>query len=181
MTCTGSRAYAPVAQWTERHGPNVTAGGSNPSGGTGGTTMSHTSRMSSLGASTEMRVMARTIFGNDWCTASAGRIGREYWAVGAVGSALPWRGRGHRFDPGTVHHFDNRRVARAQWIREFLQRRLYVDDRTTPITEPWRAYETLRRRCDRSGTLVDLRSIRQRGAALPPRPNSLLPQRLHSG
>lgn len=69
VTCTGSRAYAPVAQWTERHGPNVTAGGSNPSGGTGGTTMSHTYRMSSLGASTDLRLMARTIFGNDWCTA----------------------------------------------------------------------------------------------------------------
>ncbi len=88
--------------------------------------MSHTSRMSSLGASTELRVMARTIFGNDWCTALAGSIGREYWAVGTVGSTLPWRGRGHRFDPGTVHHFDNRRVARSQWIREFLQRRLYA-------------------------------------------------------
>lgn len=66
--------------------------------------MSHTSRMSSLGASTELRAVTRTIFGKDRCTALAGRIGREYWAVGAVGSALPWHGRGHRFEPGTVHH-----------------------------------------------------------------------------
>ena len=25
------------------------------------------------------------------------------WACGAVGSALPWHGRGHRFDPDQVH------------------------------------------------------------------------------
>ena len=25
------------------------------------------------------------------------------WACGAAGSALPWHGRGHRFDPGQVH------------------------------------------------------------------------------
>ena len=27
------------------------------------------------------------------------------WACGAVGSALPWHGRGRRFDPDQVHHF----------------------------------------------------------------------------
>src|SRR6185437_13315777 len=26
------------------------------------------------------------------------------WACGAVGSALPWHGRGRRFDPDQVHH-----------------------------------------------------------------------------
>src|ERR1017187_2079287 len=26
------------------------------------------------------------------------------WACGAAGSALPWHGRGRRFDPGQVHH-----------------------------------------------------------------------------
>ena len=27
------------------------------------------------------------------------------WACGAAGSALPWHGRGRRFDPDQVHHF----------------------------------------------------------------------------
>ena len=27
----------------------------------------------------------------------------QEWACGAAGSALPWHGRGHRFDPGQVH------------------------------------------------------------------------------
>src|SRR5215472_18180921 len=29
------------------------------------------------------------------------------WACGAVGSALPWHGRGRRFDPDQVHHIFN--------------------------------------------------------------------------
>jgi hypothetical protein len=29
------------------------------------------------------------------------------WACGAVGSALPWHGRGRRFDPDQVHHLFN--------------------------------------------------------------------------
>src|SRR3954470_24426776 len=28
------------------------------------------------------------------------------WACGAAGSALPWHGRGHRFDPGQVHQLN---------------------------------------------------------------------------
>ena len=28
---------------------------------------------------------------------------RSTWACGAAGSALPWHGRGHRFDPDQVH------------------------------------------------------------------------------
>ena len=28
------------------------------------------------------------------------------WACGAVGSALPWHGRGHRFDPDQVHQLN---------------------------------------------------------------------------
>ena len=29
----------------------------------------------------------------------------QEWACGAAGSALPWHGRGHRFDPGQVHQY----------------------------------------------------------------------------
>src|SRR5579859_4685582 len=29
------------------------------------------------------------------------------WACGAAGSALPWHGRGRRFDPDQVHHHPN--------------------------------------------------------------------------
>jgi hypothetical protein len=29
------------------------------------------------------------------------------WACGAAGSALPWHGRGRRFDPDQVHHLFN--------------------------------------------------------------------------
>ena len=31
-------------------------------------------------------------------------IGSSKWACGAAGSALPWHGRGRRFDPDQVHH-----------------------------------------------------------------------------
>jgi len=30
----------------------------------------------------------------------------QEWACGAVGSALPWHGRGHRFDPDQVHQLN---------------------------------------------------------------------------
>src|SRR4051794_15535833 len=30
---------------------------------------------------------------------------KAVWACGAAGSALPWHGRGRRFDPDQVHHF----------------------------------------------------------------------------
>jgi hypothetical protein len=34
------------------------------------------------------------------------------WACGAAGSALPWHGRGRRFDPDQVHHlFNNLRLS----------------------------------------------------------------------
>jgi hypothetical protein len=33
-----------------------------------------------------------------------GRVPPKEWACGAAGSALPWHGRGHRFDPDQVHH-----------------------------------------------------------------------------
>jgi hypothetical protein len=29
------------------------------------------------------------------------------WACGAAGSALPWHGRGHRFDPDQVHQISH--------------------------------------------------------------------------
>src|ERR1700712_5163487 len=31
------------------------------------------------------------------------RVLPQEWACGAAGSALPWHGRGHRFDPDQVH------------------------------------------------------------------------------
>ncbi len=36
------------------------------------------------------------------------------WACGAAGSALPWHGRGHRFDPGQVHQQINRAVSEVR-------------------------------------------------------------------
>ena len=33
------------------------------------------------------------------------------WACGAAGSALPWHGRGRRFDPDQVHHTDYKRLS----------------------------------------------------------------------
>jgi hypothetical protein len=33
------------------------------------------------------------------------------WACGAAGSALPWHGRGRRFDPDQVHHFQSLKAA----------------------------------------------------------------------
>jgi hypothetical protein len=39
------------------------------------------------------------------------------WACGAAGSALPWHGRGRRFDPDQVHHHNQqfRREERSRW------------------------------------------------------------------
>src|SRR5580704_13659139 len=34
----------------------------------------------------------------------------QLWACGAAGSALPWHGRGHRFDPDQVHQKVSRSV-----------------------------------------------------------------------
>src|SRR5271156_1510248 len=57
------------------------------------------------------------------------------WACGAAGSALPWHGRGHRFDPDQVHqstHSESNTYSRKtpsfrQWIRVILcQRRRHV-------------------------------------------------------
>ena len=31
----------------------------------------------------------------------------DEWACGAAGSALPWHGRGHRFDPDQVHQLSS--------------------------------------------------------------------------
>ena len=33
--------------------------------------------------------------------------GFRSWACGAAGSAIPWHGRGRRFDPDQVHHFQS--------------------------------------------------------------------------
>src|SRR5215510_1932892 len=39
------------------------------------------------------------------------------WACGAAGSALPWHGRGRRFDPDQVHHIptSSRRDESLHW------------------------------------------------------------------
>ena len=37
------------------------------------------------------------------CSARIERVLPQKWACGAAGSALPWHGRGHRFDPDQVH------------------------------------------------------------------------------
>src|ERR1700692_177022 len=36
------------------------------------------------------------------------------WACGAAGSALPWHGRGHRFDPDQVHQIIRFRIINLQ-------------------------------------------------------------------
>jgi hypothetical protein len=38
------------------------------------------------------------------------------WACGAVGSALPWHGRGRRFDPDQVHHLNHPKINHFQSI-----------------------------------------------------------------
>jgi hypothetical protein len=38
------------------------------------------------------------------------------WACGAAGSALPWHGRGRRFDPDQVHHLNPPRIKHFQTI-----------------------------------------------------------------
>src|SRR4051812_33532974 len=37
------------------------------------------------------------------------------WACGAAGSALPWHGRGRRFDPDQVHHYSQQL---AHWSKK---------------------------------------------------------------
>src|ERR1700722_17919852 len=39
------------------------------------------------------------------------------WACGAAGSALPWHGRGHRFDPGQVHQSNQQLSGLAEKTR----------------------------------------------------------------
>ncbi len=41
------------------------------------------------------------------------------WACGAAGSALPWHGRGHRFDPDQVHQFKFNHLA-SRPFRDFV-------------------------------------------------------------
>jgi hypothetical protein len=50
------------------------------------------------------------------------------WACGAAGSALPWHGRGHRFDPDQVHQ--------TQIARLGLPRRSSVRSRSVPPKHP---------------------------------------------
>ena len=47
------------------------------------------------------------------------------WACGAAGSALPWHGRGRRFDPDQVHHQINN-----------LQRFSSLEIKLVPLTTP---------------------------------------------
>src|SRR6184192_3516560 len=41
-------------------------------------------------------------------------VSPKQWACGAAGSALPWHGRGRRFDPDQVHHIPQQ-VRRDEW------------------------------------------------------------------
>jgi hypothetical protein len=45
----------------------------------------------------------------------------QSWACGAAGSALPWHGRGRRFDPDQVHHF--RQADVAQLVEQPIRNR----------------------------------------------------------
>src|SRR5260370_39862386 len=57
------------------------------------------------------------------------------WACGAAGSALPWHGRGRRFDPGQVHQILSRRM-RQQLL--FFLADLFPDaDRRFPKSSQW--------------------------------------------
>src|SRR6476661_7874292 len=48
----------------------------------------------------------------DECTPVSENSRVPLWACGAAGSALPWHGRGRRFDPDQVHHlFNNLRLS----------------------------------------------------------------------
>src|ERR1700679_3840105 len=53
------------------------------------------------------------------------------WACGAAGSALPWHGRGHRFDPDQVHQ-----ITQAFRSTSFLRvvGNLGANSKTTPRT-----------------------------------------------
>jgi hypothetical protein len=42
------------------------------------------------------------------------------WACGAAGSALPWHGRGRRFDPDQVHHLNLSAINHFQSISDLL-------------------------------------------------------------
>jgi hypothetical protein len=53
------------------------------------------------------------------------------WACGAAGSALPWHGRGHRFDPDQVHQL-NQSLRSSSFPR--LCRILVANSKTTPRT-----------------------------------------------
>jgi hypothetical protein len=51
------------------------------------------------------------------------------WACGAAGSALPWHGRGHRFDPDQVHQ--SHQAFSATSLRR-LCRIFVANSKTTP-------------------------------------------------
>ena len=56
----------------------------------------------------------------------------QQWACGAAGSALPWHGRGRRFDPGQVHHFSQQVRRREYSTLLFPMRRLECRARGVP-------------------------------------------------
>src|SRR5579864_643365 len=65
-------------------------------------------------------------------------LGFRQWACGAAGSALPWHGRGRRFDPDQVHHISQQfRTARELVGTAFpvITRRLGAGERLhrTPL------------------------------------------------
>src|SRR6185312_14989409 len=52
------------------------------------------------------------------------------WACGAAGSALPWHGRGRRFDPDQVHQFPG--MPFVYILQSESSRRFYIGAATQP-------------------------------------------------
>ena len=69
----------------------------------------------------QKRLLALRRFDSEVSVSENGWVARDVrsfhvWACGAAGSALPWHGRGRRFDPDQVHHLNST----AYPIRHFL-------------------------------------------------------------
>ena len=65
------------------------------------------------------------------------------WACGAAGSALPWHGRGHRFDPDQVHQLIYRRINHLA-CRQKIQAAL---PRSSDVSASHQILRTLRNFC----------------------------------
>jgi DNA-3-methyladenine glycosylase II len=62
------------------------------------------------------------------------------WACGAAGSALPWHGRGHRFDPGQVHQ-SNQTFSATGFRGAILDKAMTCDSH---LFQLWAQYPGLR-------------------------------------